>query len=176
MRMLHLGCGQVYLAGWVNVDLDSPKADLKCDLRRSLPCANNSVDFVHSEHLIEHLTIQEGLGLMGELYRVLKPGGVLRIATPDLGYILLRYFLFWKRQDWIRRYRYEWMRTRAEMVNICMREWGHQYLYDEEELKRRLREAGFRQISRQKQSQSKYSQLQNRETRKDSKLVVEAIK
>jgi predicted SAM-dependent methyltransferase len=176
MLMLHIGCGDVYFDGWVNLDLDSPKADRHHDMHNPLPYADQSVGFIYNEHFIEHMTVAAGLAALKECYRVLQPGGALRIATPDLRYILFRYFFFWKRQDWLKTYGYEWIQTKAEMVNIGMREWGHQYVYDEEELRRRLQEAGFAQIARKKLNQSDFDQLRRRETRKDSKLILEAIK
>jgi predicted SAM-dependent methyltransferase len=112
-----------------------------------------------------------------EFYRVLKPGGILRIATPDLDYMVEKYTsASWKDQDWIETYNYQWIQTRAEMLNVCFREWGHQYLYDAEELERRLREVGFGKILRQEWNVSMCAELANRETRKDSKLIIEAVK
>lgn len=176
MLMLNIGCGDIYFDGWVNIDLESTKADLKHDLRTPLPYKNNSVDFIYNEHFIEHLTIQECMVVLSEFYRVLKPGGVLRISTPDLNYLIFKYLFFWKRQDWIKEYGYGWIKTRAEMLNICFREWGHKYLYNKKELERRLREAGFKKIYRQRLNNSNFIELINRETRKDSKLILETIK
>lgn len=50
-----------------------------------LPFADNSVQYVYSEHMLEHL-LPSGGGLMflREAWRVLAPGGVLRLVTPDL--------------------------------------------------------------------------------------------
>ena len=176
MLMLHIGCGDVHLEGWVNIDLDSPKADLLHDMRQPLPFGDGSVDYIYSEHFIEHLTIDEGLFTLRECYRVLKPAGVVRIATVDLRYVLFRYFFGWRHQDWIERYGYAWLKTPAEMVNLVMREWQHKHVYDAEELWRRLREAGFTRIKRARLNRSPYAPLRARETRKDSRLIVEASK
>ncbi len=176
MVKLNVGCGEAYFPGWVNIDIDSPKADLKHDLRKPLPYEENTADFIYSEHFIEHLTVQEGMAVLKDFYRVLKGGGVLRTATIDLNYIVLRYLFNWKKQVWIKKYGYEWLQTKAEMINLCFREWGHRYLYNQEELERRLREAGFNWISRQSLYRSKHQELRNRETRADSKLILEAVK
>ncbi len=116
------------------------------------------------------------MAVLKDFYRILKEGGVLRTATIDLNYIVLRYLFNWKKQIWIKKYGYEWLQTKAEMINLCFREWGHQYLYNQEELERRLREAGFNRISRQSLCNSKYHELRNRETRAASKLILEAVK
>jgi len=81
---LHIGCGEVYFDGWVNIDKDSEKADKKHDARKRLPYKDNSVDFIYNEHFIEHITVEEAVKILIDFYRVLKPEGVLRIATPDL--------------------------------------------------------------------------------------------
>jgi len=174
---LHIGCGDVYFDGWVNIDIESEKADKKHDMRRPLLYKDNSVDFIYNEHFIEHATIEEAVKILKVFYRVLKLGGVLRIATPDLDYLIEKYISpSWKNQDWIETYGYQWIQTRAEMLNICFREWGHQYLYNAEELERRLKQAGFEKIYLQKWNESKYTELANRETREDSKLIFEAVK
>ena len=176
MLMLHIGCGDVHFDGWVNIDIASSKADLLHDLRTPLPYEENSVDFIYNEHFIEHFAVTEGLQILSECFRVLRKGGILRIATIDLRHVLLKYFFFWRKQDWIKEYGYEWLKTRTEMVNLCFREWGHQYMYDREELTRRLREVGFHNIRKQRRNKSSYKDLLNRETRKDSRLILEASK
>jgi predicted SAM-dependent methyltransferase len=176
MRKLHVGCGDVYLEGWINVDSEYEKADLIHDLRKPLPYEDNSVDYIYSEHFIEHLSIQEGLKVLSDFHRVLKKGGILRIATPNLDYVMFRYFFFWKKQAWIMKYNFDGIQTKAEMINICFREWGHQYLYNREELERRLRQTGFKKIYKVKFKKSKYPELRNKETRKESRLILEAKK
>lgn len=176
MLKLNLGCGNVYLNGWINIDCDSKKADLNMDLRNPLPYQDNTIDFIYSEHVIEHFTVKEGLALLKECYRVLKPGGIIRIATPDLNYTMFRYYFFWRNQSWYKQFGYQWIKTKAEMINICFREWGHQYLYNKEELKRRIQEAGFNKIYQVKHSRSNYTELKHLETRKESNLIIEAVK
>jgi predicted SAM-dependent methyltransferase len=176
MLKLNLGCGDVHLEGWVNIDMESEKADLKHDLGKPFHYGDNTVDFIYSEHFVEHLTVKEGLALFSECRRILSPGGVLRIATPNLDYLMFRYFFFWKWRKWYKKYGYEWIQTRAEMVNICFRDWGHKYLYNKQELERRLREVGFKKVYRQKFMKSKYAELTKKETRRESRLIMEAIK
>ena len=173
---LHVGCGKVRFEGWVNIDKTGEAADLRRDLRKGLPYADASVALIYNEHLIEHLTCEEGLTVLREFHRVLEPGGILRIATPDLDYLVAKYVSDdWRAQDWIQNLRSE-IQTRAEMLNICFRDWEHKYLYNAEELERRLRAVGFARISRQPWHVSQHPELANRETREDSKLILEAVK
>lgn len=176
MKKLNIGCGEVHFDGWVNIDINPGKADLVYDVRNPMPYSNNSVDFIYNEHFIEHLDVRDGLKFLQECYRVLRPGGMLRIATPDLDYIIFRYFFFWRKQGWIKKYGYDWVKTRAELMNINFREWGHQYLYNKEELGRRLREAGFEKIKKAAWGKSKWPELTKLETRKESRLILEAVK
>ena len=79
---LNLGCGFNPISGWLNCDLIS--GDVYVDLNRPLPFAPGSFEYVFSEHLIEHFHEKESLRLLFEMRRVLRTGGVVRMATPDL--------------------------------------------------------------------------------------------
>lgn len=182
IKKLHIGCGAIYKEGWINIDNNSDKnikkIDLVWDLRKKLPFPGNSVDFIYSEHFIEHLTYQQGQELLKNLFNIIKKKGVLRIACPDLKKIINGYYYNnWREQSWVKDFNFSWIKSRCEMVNICVNknQWGHQYVYDEEDLKRALRDVGFKKIKKEKFKNSKYPELKNLETRKDS-LIIEAIK
>jgi len=176
---LHIGCGAVKLAGWINID-ESPHpgvTDLHLDIAQGLPYHENSCSLIHHEHFLEHLSAEAGLNFLKECYRVLKSGGVMRIAMPSLDLIIEKSYLGnWKDQDWLKWPEYQFIQTRAEMLNISFRWWGHQWLYDREELHRRLREAGFTIIRDVEWGNSDIPELRNLETRKDSLLICEAEK
>ena len=77
---LHLGCGEDYKEGWVNVDRYS-KSDIKHDLNNyPYPFEDNSVDYILAEHIVEHL--DDTLDFFTEAYRILKKGGRLRVQVP----------------------------------------------------------------------------------------------
>lgn len=173
---LHLGCGAVRLDGWVNIDLETPQADLHWDITRRLPFADGSARLVYHEHLMEHLTVEDGARCLRDWHRVLEPGGVLRVATPDLGYLVERYGGDWRSQAWLGLPEYEFIRTRAEMMNVAFRWWGHRYLYDGEELERRISDAGFRDVTRHRLGASARAELRGLETRPDSLLILEAVR
>lgn len=179
--MLNVGCGTDYKEGWVNVDNNSDnnitKLDLNHDLRDPLPYNDNTVDFIFNEHFFEHLTVEEGQVAMKEFMRVLKPGGVMRIAMPDLEQAVDAYYNpKWKERDFMKTFGLEFVQTRAEMLNMNFHWWGHKWLYDWEELERRLREAGYTKIKRCKHSKSKHPELCNLETREESVLIGEVTK
>lgn len=179
---LHLGCGTVRLEGWINIDLPSrageleTKPDLNLDVRKPLPFAAGSARLIYHEHLMEHLTIDEGRRCLGDWLRLLEPGGVLRVATPDLEYLVERYRGDWRDQAWLRQSEYAFIRTRAEMLNVALRWWDHRYVYDGEELERRMREAGFGTVRRCTLGRSTVPELAGLETRADSQLILEGVK
>lgn len=176
---IHLGCGKTRFDGWINLDAYEVTGitDIVWDLRYGIPVDDNSCKSLYSEHLLEHLPVEQGVALFKECYRVLQPGGVLRIAMPSLDVLIEKSYLgTWREQEWLTAPEFQFIQTRAEMLNISFRWWGHQWLYDREELHRRLREAGFTLITEPQWGESGMSELSARETRKDSLLIAEATK
>lgn len=178
---LNIGCGTDYKKGWINIDNNSDnnieKLDLNWDMRYPLPFPENSVDYIFNEHFIEHLTVEEGQKAIKDLMRVLKPGGVMRIATPDLEVTVNKYMNIPLSKDpTIKKYHLEYVKTRAERINIGFRWWGHKWIYDWEELERRVKQAGYHKIVRCKLSKSKHKQLNNLEIRSESTLIAEITK
>lgn len=75
---LNLGCGEHKMPGHVNLDIKDG-ADA-----RKLDYPDNSVDEVYASHVLEHFGAEETELVLKEWVRVLKPGGIIRIAVPDL--------------------------------------------------------------------------------------------
>jgi predicted SAM-dependent methyltransferase len=176
---IHLGCGRIRFDGWVNIDGDPSIStpDVIWDVGRGIPVPDASCELVYSEHLLEHLKVEDGVALLRECWRVLAPGGRLRFAMPSLDSILERCAAGqWRDQDWLTWPDHQFIQTKAEMLNIVFRWWGHQWIYDAEEFHRRLREAGFTTIHDAAWGESAVPELRNRETRKDSLLICEAEK
>ncbi|MCX7858344.1 MAG: methyltransferase domain-containing protein [Deltaproteobacteria bacterium] len=167
------------LSGWINLDANSIPGvtDGVWDLKEGIPFENGSCKLIYCEHLLEHFSVEEGLFFLKECHRVLTDDGVVRIAMPSLD-VLIRKSCEgnWREQEWLSWPEYSFIQTRAEMLNIAFRWWGHQWLYDLEELERRLREAGFRQVYSVGHGESDIPELRNLETRGDSLLICEARK
>jgi len=172
---LHVGCGTNRFDGWINADID-PRADMIVFLQKKLPFGSNSLEIIYSEHVLEHVSYARCVFFLKEAYRTLKPNGVIRISMPDLDYLIDSYQNNWKEMEWISWPEYSFIKTRAEMINIAFRWWGHQHLYNKEELARALREAGFTTFAFQEYGKSEFKDLIGLETRSDSKLIAEAIK
>lgn len=176
---LHIGCGTIYKKNWINIDNNSDnninKLDLNWDLTKDLPFPNDSVDFIYNEHFIEHLTYLQGQKFLKNIFNLLKNGGVIRIACPDLKQVIEGYYFDnWRKQDWVTTFGFQWIKSRCEMVNICLNKypWGHQYVYDREDMIRALIEAGFKKtnIKEKKIGKSTFKELVNLESRKDSMI------
>jgi predicted SAM-dependent methyltransferase len=113
--LLNLGCGQRFCAdaSWTNVDFNAADGRVIVhDLRRRLPFEDGRFDAVYHSHLLEHFTLKDGRQLIGECRRVLKPGGVLRVAVPDGAQICRLYLdalarLETGERDW--QGKYDWM-------------------------------------------------------------------
>lgn len=177
MRLLKLnvGCGKVKLPGWVNIDIE-PSADFVIDVRKGLPFEDYSLDFIYNEHFLEHLTFEEGEKVLREFYKCLKKGGVVRIAMPDLDWVIQQYNKDFKYQDWFPGPEYKFVETKGRAINVAFYWWGHKYLYNEEDLRNHLIKAGFQKIKRCEWNKSNYRELSNLETRKETRLIMEAEK
>lgn len=155
----------------------TPAVDMIWDLTAPLPFPDNSCEAIYSEHVMEHLTVAEGVALLTSCRHVLKPGGVLRIAMPSLNALINEaHDGTWRNQEWLTWPQFRFVKTRAEAVNMGFYCWGHKWRYDKEELYRRLNEGGFNTIRDCEWRQSCVPALCGLEVRKDSKLICEAIK
>ncbi|MCX5214937.1 class I SAM-dependent methyltransferase [Kitasatospora sp. NBC_00240] len=129
--------------------VDDDRVFTQLDISEPLPFADGSVEWVYAEHLIEHVTMPVAVGWLREARRVLRPGGVLRITTPDLA----RYLRGYADDDgFLARHRRRLgmlgfgppMPARpAFLVNQIFRYYGHQWIYDLDELRHVLTRAGF---------------------------------
>jgi len=81
MKKLNLGCGKKIKEGYVNLDLHQlPGVDIVADIEKTLPFENNSFDEIYTEHVLEH--IENLNALLGELHRITKKGGIIKIFVP----------------------------------------------------------------------------------------------
>jgi predicted SAM-dependent methyltransferase len=89
---LHLGCGMRVIPGFRHVDIiDAPHIDNRCSADKLVDFADSSVDLIYASHLLEHFGRYEVELVLREWFRVLKPGGVIRIAVPDFAAVVSLY-------------------------------------------------------------------------------------
>jgi predicted SAM-dependent methyltransferase len=209
---LHLGCGSTVVSGWENLDRSPgvllarvpglrralrtvgvlspeqagalfPHGIVHTDVLRGLRYPTASASYVYSSHMIEHMARWQALELVRECARVLRPGGVLRFATPDLA-VLIDDYVSGTTGDW---------QTRADafvgrLGTFAERRAGrravilqrlftapHQWLYDAESLGLLLEEGGFGEISSREFRDSELPDIERLETESRAEsLFVEA--
>lgn len=153
LRKLQIGAGVNLLPGWLNTDIDPAEGTAYLDASKPFPIRDGSFKYVFSEQVIEHLTYEDGLVMMRESFRVLEPGGRVRIVTPNLRR-LIALFQDAKTEEQ-RNYLagklvwHGWPQSQSPesmILNMEMRRFGHEFLYDPETLRDRLSQAGFSQI------------------------------
>jgi predicted SAM-dependent methyltransferase len=131
-KILNLGGGIVLFDRWLTADV-TPRADVYMDVTKSLPIPDDSVDVVYAEEVIEHVNRESGRQMLSECFRVLKPGGILRLTTPSLDYFAKRALM---------------APNGFEEINGIFYGHGHRCIYTETALREALRATGFINIAR----------------------------
>jgi len=89
---LQWGCGDKPAPGWINADRNRVDGvDLHGDIRDGLALPDDSVDYAVAIHALQDLRWADIPVALGELRRVIKPGGVLRLGLPDLDLAIAAY-------------------------------------------------------------------------------------
>ena len=88
--MINIGAGRKAIAGWLNTDVVW-QGDAYLDATAPWPVPAGSVAFVYADNVIEHVTLQQGRELFRHAFAALRPGGVLRLATPDVEAVARQY-------------------------------------------------------------------------------------
>lgn len=156
VKCLHLGSDISLLKGWLCSDIEPKNREsIYLDATKPFPFNENTFDYIYSEHMIEHISRPDGAQMLQEAYRVLKRGGKIRIATPDLERILNLYYkgtenygkeyIKWITDQFVRNSKGY---SAIVVINTMFREWGHCFLYDQALLTTAFEEAGFSNIRR----------------------------
>lgn len=176
IKALHLGCGTNILNGWLNTDIRAHGKMICMDASEPFPLENDTLDYIFSEHMFEHLSYESGKTMLRECYRTLKPDGILRLTMPTLDFLIKLYnepndelhqqYARWSLQHFAPQM-YEDFASRNEklpmalVVNNFMRFWGHQMIYNYSLLHSMLENAGFIHIKEGQSGLSEHYYLQN---------------
>jgi len=145
MLSLHLGCGQRYIPGFIHVDLaDFPHIDHRHDVRTLPMFKDNSADLAYASHVLEYFDRTEAREVLSEWMRVLKPGGILRLAVPDFQ-ALAQVYQQYQRLDLIIGPLFG--RIVIELSGMKLMAY-HKTVYDFPSLKTMLEETGFADVRR----------------------------
>ncbi len=170
VRKLHLGCGPVVLKGWLNVDL-KPRSTNQTylDVTERFPFDEGTFDYILSEHMIGDLTYPEAGTMLAECYRVLRPGGCLRISTPSLARLAQLYslstvttphrYVSWSVDEFV-----AWADAPLEglVINNLFQE--HRFVYDHATLRHVLERTGFVDVTEHQFGRSPNAELNDVES------------
>jgi predicted SAM-dependent methyltransferase len=175
LRGIHVGCGPNVRRHWLNTDrrvfadpdggVSPPDRIVRAtheryreryflshDAREPYPVEDESFEFAYSEHFIEHVPLDSAIAWLREIRRLLRPGGFLRLSTPDLrryveGYLDPEGSFFAEHREVLRhipQFRESGVPDRRGfMVNQIFRYFEHQWIYDLEEIRAAAAAAGF---------------------------------
>jgi predicted SAM-dependent methyltransferase len=171
---INLGSGHWKFEGWVNVDLDLESLpDVGANLSGGLPFASGVARLMHTEDFIDQLDIEKAAEFLRECHRILAPGGVLRVLTPDMRKLAHLYLndpdklkSMWKEFVGIDLF----VGTAGEVFNSGMRFAGHTFLYDEETFKALSKRCGF-DARRVEFQQSEKPELRGLDLRSPSEAI-----
>jgi len=151
------------------------------DATKKIPYADASVDIIYSSHMLEHLSREGAQAFLVESLRVLRKGGVLRVAVPDLQKYIDQYQKD-KNADHFMETTYvtapplKTFKDKLKLLFVGYRH--HQWMYDGASLAKLLAHVGFENVLVQPAGQTfmgHYGQLDLREREEDS-VYVEATK
>lgn len=172
---LELGAGGNGKPGWLSTDLaehENPNGTFThgLDVRSPFPIKEHTFDYIYSEHMIEHLDFRSGVFMLKQCFRILKAGGVMRIVTPSIEFLLKvlspnrssfeQTYVDWSVQNFVPE---AFAYTDAFFLNNFMRAWGHRFIFDQKTLRYALEQAGFQRIADCEIGASEHPALSNLE-------------
>lgn len=112
-KLVNLGCGASCHPDWINLDVEPRAPGVRhWDVRHGLPLPEQFADAVYMSHLLEHLPLEAGAQLLENVFRVIRPGGIVRVVVPDLEGVCKAYLsaleAAWNGEDGAAD-RYDWM-------------------------------------------------------------------
>ncbi|MDY7002601.1 MAG: hypothetical protein SWX82_01145 [Cyanobacteriota bacterium] len=152
IKKVQVGCGpHNIMADWWNVDIRPfPGIDQVMDVTKPWPF--NGLEYVYGEHFLEHLSLEGAIAFLNNVWKSLTPGGVIRLSTPSLEWVLSTHFNLsetnpQKRID------------STFSMNRAFHGWGHQFLYSKDFLQSLLDNLGWEKVVFCEYGKSEHSSL-----------------
>jgi predicted SAM-dependent methyltransferase len=202
-KAINLGCGLSIAPGWINVD-NSPNAQLSKypllrwalwkarvlsnqhyrvswpdsikihNLKKRLPYEDSSIDYVYTSHFLEHLALTDAERLIKEAFRVLKPGGVIRVVVPDLALGARQYLASLEANPDDARAAPNFLRW-LQLSRQGVRD-PHLWMYDAPSLTSMLADAGFINVAVCRFRQGRVPDCETLDNRPEDSIHLEAEK
>jgi len=166
--------------GWL-VTNASWRARYFLDATLPWPIEPGSVDLVFADNMIEHVTLDQCRAALLQAHAALRPGGTIRLATPDIEAAARLYFGGDEEKAnavlALQRRRGLVAEHQVDLLRVPFTEFGHHegYLYDEASLGAELKRAGFNGIRRCEARRSDVPGLRDLENRLDAESYVQFI-
>jgi len=177
LKRLHIGCGANLLEGWLNTDFNDKDEKIAfLDAGEEFPLPSESFDYIYSEHLFEHLDVDQQINMLKESLRILKPNGIMRIAMPSLEFLFDLYsspntlenreYVNWyiKHSPYlsaVNRLVNDESFHYCYIINNFFKAWGHKIIHNFDSLKSLAYQAGFSEIIETVVGNSDFPDLQN---------------
>jgi len=173
---LQLGAGQNIIEGWFNTDYFVRDSIFFLDATKPFPFPADVFDGVYSEHHIEHISYKQAVFMLGEIFRVMKPGGYIKIATPDLKKYVSSYVDNSLNTPMIKQHAKDWIYSgfayaknyipvndhyEAHFVNDIFLNYEHRFIYDAAALNTILEKAGFIIINEASITQNSFTGIES---------------
>jgi predicted SAM-dependent methyltransferase len=182
-KFLDIGCGPNGGKDFVNLDYDwKPGVDVIWDITQGLPFEAGRFEGIYTEHCLEHIPLEATDRLLAHCFRILKPGGVLRVIVPD-GEIFIDGYRESTNNGNSRtlpyadHHAYQGIYTPIMTVNRIFREHGHLFIYDFCTMRQLMERNGFESVKKEVfRNGRRTTLLRDSEHREHESLYVEASK
>ncbi len=171
-------------SGWIVTNVNAVTRNYM-DATIRWPLEDGAASIVYADNVIEHITLGAGRAMLLEAHRALRPGGTIRLVTPDLRAHIDMYLagataLSTPAADHYRTYRVLEVEHPLDLVRIPIASFGHHagYVYDFDALESELVRAGFKDVVRCELGHSAHADLDGIDQQREggSQIAVEATR
>jgi SAM-dependent methyltransferase len=171
-------------AGWLVTNVNAVTRNY-LDATQRWPFEDGSLEIVYADNMIEHIPLEAARVMLAEAYRCLRPGGVIRLVTPDLRKHVELYLSGEEAVTGTVGTFYRGLGLTVEhpvdVVRVPIASFGHHvgYLYDLASLSAELQRAGFTDAAEYALGDSSHAAMKDLDQRTDeggAQMAVEAVR